>query len=162
MQSQYAQISDLTTLSITSAAGVRFGNAAMTAALQAASSICDSYLSSQFTLPLVTSPQGWDMSLTLTTTNIAAWLLYNQFGFAPQAPGDDLVVKRYESALDWLAQVRDKKIFPVFADSANAGGVIEQGAFIISDPPVGFTGRGVIDPATGTWIGGDVNFDPWD
>lgn len=144
-QSQYATTSDLQTLAITAAAGTRFGDTAMTAALQAASSIADSYIASQFTLPLITSPQGWDMSLTLAVCNIAAKLLYAQFGFNPGAPGDQLVEKRYQDALDWLAQIRDKLIFPAWTDSSVNTGVDEAGDWVISDTPVGFTSRGVTD-----------------
>ena len=156
-QPQYAQIADLESLSITVAAGTRFGDAAMTACLQAASSIADTYLASQFTLPLQTTPtNGWDMGLTLHVSNIAAWLLYNQFGYSPMAPGDDLVVKRYQSALDWLALIRDQKIHPQYIDSSASGVAVEQGPFIISDPPVGFTTRGVTssNDSADPWSGG--------
>jgi len=142
-QSLYAQVADLTVLSITTADGSRFGDDAMLASLQAASSICDSYLVSQFTLPLQVDPQGWDMSLILNVCNIAAYLLFNQFGFAPTAPGDDLIVKRYNDAIEWLKQIRDKQIFPNFLDSSTNTGTDEAGAFIVSDPAVGFTSRGV-------------------
>jgi len=156
-QSQYGQIADLESLSITVAAGTRFGSTAMTAALQAASSIADSYITSQFTLPLQASPQGWDMSLTLHVSNIAAWLLYNQFGYSPMAPGDDLVVKRYQSALDWLAMIRDQKIHPQWVDSSGESVQTEQGPFVISDPPVGFTTRGVTSDSGSAdpWSSGD-------
>lgn len=154
-QSQYGQISDLQTLSITAAAGARFGNTAMTAALQAASSLADSYLVSQFTLPLAASPQGWDMSLTLHVCNVAAWILWNQYGYNPATGADELVAKRYESAIDWLKQISDKKIFPQFVDSSESSdGTPNEGAFIISDDPVGFTSRGI----SGTC---STSFDPW-
>lgn len=145
-QSQYATTAQLQLLALTPAAYARFETASpgcSTAALQAASSIADSYLVSQFTLPLQTSPQGWDMSLTMNTCWIAAWLLYTTYGFAPMAPGDDLVVKRYDSAIRWLEQIRDKQIFPAWVDSSTNTGVDEAGAFIQSDPPVGFTPRGI-------------------
>lgn len=157
-QSQYATPAQIQQLAITPAVYARFEASSpgcVVAALQSASSIADSYLPSQFTLPLQVSPQGWDMSLTMYTCWIAAWMLYNSFGFSPQAPLDELIIKRYESALDWLAQIRDKKIFPQYIDSVNASSSDpEQGAFVISDPPVGFTPRGVAN---------DFNqqFDPW-
>lgn len=157
-QSQYGQVADLESLAITVAAGTRFGTTAMNAALQAASSIADSYIASQFTLPLQTTPvQGWDMSLTLHVCNIAAWLLYNQFGYSPMAPGDDLVIKRYTSALDWLAMIRDQKVHPQWLDSSGDSVQTEQGPFVISDPPVGFTTRGVTSNggSADPWNGGD-------
>lgn len=153
-QSQYATTPQLQLLAITPAVFARFEAASpgcSTAALQAASSICDSYLVSQFTLPLAISPQGWDMSLTMNTCWIAAWLLYNQFGYNPAAPVDDLIVKRYEAAIDWLKQIRDKQIFPVWVDSSANTGTDEAGTFFVSDPPIGFTPRGIGQPDTGEY-----------
>lgn len=144
-QSQYATTSELQTLAITTAAGSRFGSTAMTASLQAASSLADSYLVSQFKLPLQTSPQGWDMSLTLNVCNIAAWLLYNQFGYSPMSPGDEMVAKRYSEAIDWLKQIREKQITPQFVDSSGSATTPAEGDYIVSDAPVGFTSRGVTD-----------------
>src|SRR5678810_1386593 len=111
-QSQYAELADIKLLAITSQAADRFGTPAINAALQAASSEADSYIASQFTLPLITSPQGWDMSLTIAVCNIAAYRLYSQFGFNPNAPADQLIVNRYKDAIAWLGQIRDEKIFP--------------------------------------------------
>jgi phage gp36-like protein len=142
-QSQYADESQLISLSITQAAATRFGNTAVTAALQAASSIADSYINSVFVLPLQTSPQGWDMSLTLAVCNIAAYLLYNQVGFNPNAPQDQLIVKRYNDALTWLQAISDEKQTPNWIDSSGASPQSQAaGPFVVSDPPVGFTSRG--------------------
>lgn len=143
-QSVYATETQLISLSITQAAATRFGNTAMDAALQAASSIADGYINSVFVLPLQTSPQGWDMSLTLHVCNIAAYLLYNQFGFNPNAPQDQLIVKRYNDALAWLQSISDEKLTPNWVDSSGADPQSQAaGPFVISDPPVGFTNRGV-------------------
>lgn len=140
-QSQYATKSDLTTLAITAAAAGRFGDAAIEGQLQAASSLCDSFLVSQFTLPLIT----WDMSLTRAVCDIAAYYLYCQFGFNPAAPQDKLIQTRYEMALKWLAQIQQKEIFPPWEDSSGqAVGTDEGGPFVISSPPVGFTNRGIV------------------
>lgn len=143
-QSQYAQETDLISLSITQAAGQRFGSIAITAALQAASSIADSYLASQFVLPLQTSPRGWDMSLTLATCNIAAYLLYVQFGFNPNSPVDKLIESRYLAAIEWLKTISEKKVEPQWTDSSGSTGTSPAaGPFVISDAPVGFTSRGL-------------------
>ncbi len=151
-QSQYAQPSDLTALALSPAAAARFGQTAISAQLQAASSLIDSYIVSQFTLPLQTDPQGWDMSLTRSTCNIAAYLLYVQFGFNPSTPADQAIVARYNSEISWLEQVRDKKLFPVWVDSSGSATVTEEaGPYIISDPPVGFTQRGVTDGGGNGW-----------
>lgn len=150
-QSQYATIAQLQTLSITAAAATRFGDDSMNAALQRASSIADTYLSSQFDLPLtgtdVSSP-GWDMALTGAVCDIAAYLLYAQWGGGnPASPEDARRKVAYDNALAWLKQIRDEEIFPLYSDSSgNPVGTDEAGPFIISDYPVGFTPRGVFAP----------------
>ena len=155
-QSQYATVAQLQTLAITQDQAARFGVPAMTMALQAASSLSDSYLASQFTLPLKTSPQGWDMSLTEAVCNIAAYKLAAQFGFAPMAPGDELVKQRYMDALQWLSQIRNKEIFPQFTDSGTTTpGNDEGGNWVLSDPAVGFTPRGVNDTIDDAWSWSD-------
>lgn len=160
-QSQYATAEQIQQLAITPQAYNRFETASsgsVVAALQAASSVADTYLPSQFTLPLQTSPSnGWDMSLTMNVCWIAAWLLYNSYGFAPMAPGDDLVVKRYQAAIEWLGQIRDKKIFPQYTDSSTNTGTDEAGNFVVSDSPVGFTSRGVTcwPSSLSPWFPGD-------
>lgn len=142
-QSQYATTTELQQLAITPAAGVRFGSTAMDAHLQAASSIADSYIASQFELPLVTDPQGWDMSLTVAVCNIAAYRLYSQFGFNPNGQNaDEWIVQRYRDAILWLEQIRDKKIFPQWSDSGSGPTEQEAGPYVDSDIPVGFTSRG--------------------
>ena len=144
-QSQYAQVSDIKSLSMTPQAAQRFGDASINAALQAASSRADSYLASQFTLPLLTDPQGWDMALTRCVCDLAAFDLYRQYGLNPNAPDYGALKALYDDAIAWLVMVRDKKIFPQYVDSGEDLGTPEAGPFVISDAPVGFTSRGVTD-----------------
>lgn len=152
-QSQYATSAQLSSLALTPAATSRFGATAIEAQLQAASSICDSYIASQFTLPLITEPQGWDMSLVMATCNIAAYLLYCQYGFNPAAPADKYIQDRYQAAIAWLEQIRDKLIFPTWTDSTgDTPAFVEAGPYIESDPPVGFTDRGIVTAAS--WVPG--------
>lgn len=147
-QSQYAQSSDLVSMSIPQAQAVRFGATAITAQLQAASSTADQYLSSQFTLPLT----AWDQGLRLIVCNIATFYLYNQYGIADT---DHLIENRYKNAIEWLGKIADGTIHPQWTDSSS--GTIDGGAgsFAISDPPVGFTDRGVIDIAGSSWPWGE-------
>lgn len=158
-QSQYATVAQLQTLAVTQAAASQFGEPSMVAALQAASSICDGFLTSQFTLPLQTDPIGWDMSLVWATCAIAAYLLYKQYGFAPQAPGDELIVRNYDDAMKWLKGVSDEVITPNYADSSgDPEGSDEAGPFVDSDLPVGFTTRGIA--RRGGIVDGGGFFDP--
>jgi phage gp36-like protein len=146
-QSQYATTAQIQLLAITPAAFARFEAAApgcVTAALQAASSVADSSLSSQFILPLVVSPQGWDMALTRVVCFLAAYDLYFNFGFNPSAPDWQVFTSRKEWADKWLDGVGKKTITPLYVDQAGSGsGSDSAGDFVISDPPVGFTDRGV-------------------
>lgn len=146
-QSQYATTTDLQNLAITPAAYNRFGAAAAGAALLSASSICDSYIVSQFELPLQTTPSnGWDQSLTMYTCWIAAFLLYSQFGYNPAAPADAVIESRYTKAIEWLENVRDKKIRPQWTSAQTAvDNADAAGDFTVTDDPVGFTSRGTVD-----------------
>lgn len=136
-QSQYATIAQLSSIAITEAQATRFGDTAMTACLQSASGLADSYLRSQFTLPLQTTPIGWDYSLVIAVCNIAAYTLYCQVGFNPNSPADKLVEERYNRSIKWLEEIRDEKLFPNWIDAGSTGSP-EAGPFSISDPPVGF------------------------
>ncbi len=137
-QSQYCTLAEFQAVGVTPQARVRFGDTAITAQLQAASSIADTYLASQFTLPLIVSPQGWDMSLTKAVADIAAYFLYCQYGFNPaNSPADQLIQIKYENAIKWLSQIRDEEIFPQWTDSSST--TPEAGAYIESQPQVGFT-----------------------
>lgn len=160
-QSQYATIAQIQLLAITPAAYARFETASVgcvNAALQAASSLLDSYLAGQFVLPFPTNPQGWDMSLTAATCWVAAKLLYNQFGYNANAPIDELIEKRYDYSIRWAEMVRDKKIQPQWTDSSGAGaGVDAAGDFVTSDAPVGFSGRGLPSSSQA-----QAPIDPWD
>ncbi len=143
-QSQYAQISDITSLSLTPQAAARFGEAAITAALQASSSRADAYLVSQYTLPLATDPQGWDMQLTRAVCNWAAFDLYRQYGLNPSAPDFGALKSLAEDATVFMEAIKEKKLTPLYVDSGSvAPGADEGGNFVISSAPVGFTERGL-------------------
>jgi phage gp36-like protein len=161
MQSQYATTTQVQQLAITPAAYTRFENASpgcTTAALQAASSLLDSFLAGQFVLPLQTTPtQGWDMSLVLATCAVAAKLLYDQFGYNPSSPVDALIQRRYEEQLSWATKIRDKEIQPQWIDSSGISSGDQAGDFVTSDAPVGFTGRG-----SPTSVLPMPPFSPWD
>ena len=143
-QSQYATASDISTLSLTPQAAARFGETAINAQLQAASSTADSYLASQFTLPLQTSPQGWDMQLTRAVCAIAAFNLYRQYGLNPNAPDFGAIKSLYDDAIGWLEQVRDEELTPQYVDSGGSPGNVEEGgSFVITATTRGYSERGM-------------------
>ncbi len=140
----YAQPSDLSALSLTPQQAARFGETAMSASLQAASSLADVYLASQFTLPLQTDPQGWDMQLTRVVCDIAAFNLYRQFGMNPSAPDFGAVKSLYDNAMDWLKQVAVKSLSPQYVDSGGSPGDVEEGGpFVITATQRGYSERGI-------------------
>lgn len=134
--SQYAQPEDLVRLALTPAAATRFGAEQQQAALLAASGIADSYIASTFDLPL----QTWDYSLVIAVCNIAAKILYNQFGYNQNSPVDGLIQRRFQEALDWLQAVGRGKTSPQWVDASSSFDA--AGDYVVSDTPVGFTSRG--------------------
>lgn len=145
VQSQYATTDNIQALSITPAMYATFTNdgqeeAPVIAQLQAASSLCDMYLSEQFILPVL----EWDMQLTKVTCDIAAYYLYVQFGFNPNSETNKIIEQRYDKAMEWLLKVSRKELHPLYKDSDTSPGDPAAGPFVISDTPVGFGGpRGV-------------------
>jgi phage gp36-like protein len=148
--SQYCTLAQFQTLGITPAARVRFSDDSCTAQLIAASGIADSYLASQFTLPIVT----YDTSLTLAVANIAAYNLYCQYGFNPaNSPADQLIQIKYENAIKWLSQIRDEELFPQWTDSSST--VPAAGPYIESQPQIGF------NPPVGPNVSAQWSFPNW-
>jgi phage gp36-like protein len=155
VQPQYATAAQIQLLAITPAAYARFEAASpgcVTAALQAASSVADTSLSSQFILPLQTSPQGWDMALSRVVCFLAAFDLYFNFGFNPASPDWQVMTERKKWADEWLEGVGKKVVTPLYMDSSGMDPTADRaGDFVISDAAVGFTSRGVTDT---TWCDG--------
>lgn len=137
--SQYAAPEDLVKYSLTSAQAQRFGAEQQAAACMAASAIADSFLSSQFALPLAT----YDVSLVMQVCNIAAWILHLQYGMNPNAPIDQIIQLRYENAIAWLTAISKSTISPNWTDASGTDDA--AGDFVISDKPIGVTSRGVTD-----------------
>lgn len=80
------------------------------------------------------------MALTATTVFIAAKSLYDRFGYAYNSPINQLIEKRYQESLDWLLKISREEIHPQYQDSS--GSIPSAGAFVLSNPPVGFPGGG--------------------
>src|SRR4051812_46267462 len=116
-QSQYAEPSDLALYSLTPAQAGRFVAESQLAAVKAASALADAYIGGQFLLPLAL----WDLSLVVAVCNMAAYWLFNQYCYNPNAPADKQVLTRYQQSIDWLVEVRDKKVSPSWTDSSASG-----------------------------------------
>jgi phage gp36-like protein len=83
-------------------------------ALANVSRFMDGYLGVVFVLP-ITNDNG---ALKLQCAVITAYFLLSAKGFNPDSPGDKNLFDRYEAAIKWLEDVRDKKILPQFTDSS--------------------------------------------
>lgn len=141
---QYASAEQLLALSLTPAAYGRFtaegtSLASVNAQLQAASGIANDWISSQFVMPLT----QWGMSLTKAVCDIAAYELFIQFGFNPNALADKNIETRYKSAMEWLYKISRKEIRldsnPDYIDSS--AGIPAAGPMVISNLPIGFGTR---------------------
>ena len=113
---QYAQPSDLINVGLPSAALESVTAASINEALVNASSECDSYLASTYTLPFQTiTPQ-----LTQLATNIAAFTILATRGFDPSSPRDQVVRMRRDDAIKLLERVSARRAtLPGVIDSAS-------------------------------------------
>ena len=94
------------------------------AALVAASRIADSYLASQYVLPLT----AIGVDLVAAVAAIAAEILLTATGRNPEAGRDDVYKIRRDAAERWLSGVQQGKARPAgMAGSASAEGVGGQG-----------------------------------
>lgn len=144
MQSQYAQPENLVKLSVSQGTYNDWLNepnalAIINAELQKASSDADSFLASQFDLPL--QSDGYDMALTGAVCDIAAKRLYNRFGYNFNAPIDALIENRYKEAIDWLTKISREELKPQYTDSSGSPSSQNAGPFVLSNPGVGFGGQ---------------------
>lgn len=132
MQSEYAEKADLISLSVTPEVATQWSDSAIKLQLQAASSLADVYLRSQFELPLI----EWDMSLTKIVCDIAAAGLLEQYGYNPNAVADGIILKRREDAMKYLRMISEQNINPDFTDSST--GSPEAGPFVLSNSQIGW------------------------
>lgn len=111
-------------------------------ALASASSEADSYLSSQYTVPLTgTTPPV----LAMKVCHMAAWYLLSGKGFNPQLGMDEAVYTRYKDAISWLKQIASgNAALPGYSDpgSGEEGGGVGQddtfGVIVQSNPSRGW------------------------
>jgi phage gp36-like protein len=79
-------------------------------ALADASLFFDGYAKSHFGVPLTTP----SIDVKIRVCWVAAWMLVtSEFGFNPENPADQTVIKNYDSAVRWLEQVSKGAIVPV-------------------------------------------------
>ena len=111
---QYADLDDLGRLGLRKLASAGLSDADLLAALAAASELADSYLRSQYKLPLA----SWGADVRRAVAMIAAWdILSAQRGFNPDSPGDQIWLARYEQAVAWFKDVAKGLVNPNVVDS---------------------------------------------
>ena len=128
----YATIDDLTHFGVNPDAHEHADITALEAALDAASSEADSYLSKVYTLPVT----SWGAALRMHVSAMAAYNVIATRGFDPSGV-DGVLEKRRQDALDWLKMLATGVISdPSIEDSTP--GVVEGGAAVVSQPKRGW------------------------
>ena len=136
--SQYAQDSDLLQLALNSEQAAQFSSQDRVAAIVAASGFADSYLTSQFQLPL----SAWDQGLTFHVCSLAAYWLFARRGMNPEAPEDQVLKQRAEMAMAWLRDIAEEKVHPKWTDASGGSDTDAAGPFVITSPSRGWRPAG--------------------
>ena len=124
----YATTDDLYAMGLPAAALTDVESAAITAALEGASSFCDSYLRGKWGTP-IPSPS---YALKLCVCQVAAYRLLCARGFNPE--GLDAVARTsYEEALAWLRDCQKGIAYPQDSTSDATPSVDEGGPLMSSD-----------------------------
>ncbi len=97
-----------------------------------ASDEIDGYLAKRFTLPLATVSTDIKRRCAI----IASFYLLTRRGFRPGAPLNEMVVKLYDDAIEWLLRVSKGDITPQCIDSTPQ--VDEEGSLVASGPKISF------------------------
>ncbi len=102
------------------------------AAIEAASLVADSYLSSQFHMPIIT----WGTDLTRAVCAIAAYeLVASLLVFQPDPATNQVLTDRAESARSWLKDISAGRARPNVVDTAPSAKTASR---VFSKPPRGW------------------------
>lgn len=107
MANVYAKLADLARFGLPPGVLGSFPIGDQEAALVAASSVADDYLSQARDLPL--AADSWGLGLTMRVCWIAGYLLLSAKGFNPEGR-DKVVVDNYDRAIRWLEMVSQRKL----------------------------------------------------
>lgn len=110
----YAEIADLDRFGINADALRDMDADTKGDALDAASSLADSYLRGRYTMPLV----SWGDDLRRAVVGIAVYDLMSNRGFDEQ--GDAQIRKKYDDAIAWLKEVARNQAHPEILDSSGS------------------------------------------
>jgi phage gp36-like protein len=108
MPTQYATIENLGRLALTARALDGIGDDVLNAALEAASSVADSYLSARYgdDLPL----SDWPLALRINVCKLAAWDIMCAVGFDPGDATHVAIERNATMATKWFEQVASGRV----------------------------------------------------
>ncbi len=137
----YADRADLNLYAISEEALRNIDPEKVDGALAAASRLADSYLASQYTLPLT----AYGIDLKMAVASLAAWILVSTAGVNPEG-SDQVYAARNDQALRWLESVMRGGVRPagMSGSGTNLLGGQSVGARpgVTSSSPRGFSSRG--------------------
>lgn len=111
------------------------------------SRIIDSYLRSHFKLPLI--QVGADVARCCAV--LVAFDLLASRGFSPEGDADEVLVMRYDQAIDWLKLISSGRAVPDVTDSAPGAteGKPSTGPRVRTSASRGWSRRGTCEPPGG-------------
>lgn len=114
----YVTAQELTRLGIARAALTGVQTSDLQFALEAASRVADSYLTTKFVLPLT----AWGDDLKQKVADIAAYNVMKVRGFDPQKGDAETLRDSFEDAMSWLKDVATGKARPTGVVDSSPGG----------------------------------------
>lgn len=114
MATTYITTTELAYLGVPTELTANLASAAVTANLEAASALADSYLKQRYTLPLAT--YGSDLKLVVAALASCNMLVVR--GYDPNNPADQAIKLRCDWAKDWLEMVAKGKLTPEGVEDA--------------------------------------------
>lgn len=148
MATQYITIAEFHSLSISLSAVPNLTDTEKNKILLSESSKADSYLRSQFTLPLI----SWDEELKQAVADRAALRMLRKRGFNPERGVDVDVLEAAKEALLWFKEVAAGRVVPGVVDSSPAaapGQSSTGGGMIQSASQRGYSLRGTTNRDSG-------------
>jgi phage gp36-like protein len=134
---EYCTADDLDTIGLGSRALSKMTATEKTAAIKAASSLIDSYLRNQYTLPL--ARVGEDLKQCCAI--LACYGLLRTRGFDPAADGNEVIVTERDNQTRWLESIAKGSTAPDITDSSPESYKFGAGPRVITSTPRGYVNR---------------------
>lgn len=105
--SQYASLNDLELYGPETKVFTSISDAKKNAQLEMQSSVIDTYLSAQYTLPLV---NPIDLAIVQACITLTVFALLSVRGFNPQNSSDQLVIDNYDKTIAYLKDIASGRV----------------------------------------------------